>query len=443
MEAPQRVIRAALIHHEGSLREGLEIGIAGDRIAWVGPAGEGPPGARAEDWGEVALLPGTVNAHGHAFQSLLKGFADDRPFASWRDDVLYPFSQDLDEEAIYVGALFAFAEALVAGTTTTVDFFYLHDGGNRNAELVMRAAKDAGIRLVLARAFYDLDAPTQAPRRYRESAAEASERLLALAREHAGDPLLSVQPAPHSLHAARPETIGVALEAARALGVPCHLHLAEASYERAQVQERYGATPVRLLAKEGLLDPRLVTVHTVWVDDEELDLLAASGCGVVHCPGANAFLGDGMARVPEMLDRGIRVGLGPDGGCANNRQSVFDEMRMASLIAKARLQDGSALDAHTAFALGTSGGADLLGVDTGSLRPGCFADLVALDLNDLSLQPRATVEQQLVHSLQATAISRVVVGGEVVVDAGRLERLDEAELRTRIGAVTRRWRRSS
>lgn len=438
MQSGGRVIRAALIWHEGALAEGWEIGVSADRITSIGRAGDHPDGA-VEDWGDVAILPGTVNAHGHAFQNLLKGFGDDRPFHSWRDDVLYPFSEHFDGEAIYVAALFAFAEALAAGVTTTVDFFYLHDNGNANAELVVKAARDIGIRLVLARAFYDVDAPTRAPGRYRESASDALDRVMALARSHADDPLLSIQPAPHSLHAACPATIAMALDAARELDVPCHLHLAEASYERMQIEERYGSTPVRLLAAEGLLDRRLVCIHTVWVDDEELDLLAESGCGVVHCPGANAFLGDGMARVPEMLERGIHVALGPDGGCANNRQSVFDEMRMASLVAKARLADGSALDATTVLGLGTSGGADLLSLDAGRLSPGSLADLVALDLTDLSLQPRVTLERQIVHSMQATAIARVMVGGEIVFADGRHTRVDASDLRARIDAVTGRW----
>ncbi|CAN5705713.1 amidohydrolase [soil metagenome] len=439
MQKDERFIRGALTWHDGALREDWEIRVSADRISSIGPAESDRTGGAVEDWGDVAILPGTVNAHGHAFQNLLKGFGDDRPFDSWRDDVLYPFSEHLDEEAVYVGALFAFAEALAAGVTTTVDFFYLHDEGNTNAEVVIKAAKDIGIRLVLARTFYDVDAPTGAPRRYREPAIDARDRLMALARRHAGDPLLSIQPAPHSLHAARPETIGMALDAARTLDVPCHLHLAEASYERAQVEQRYGLSPVRLLDAEGLLDRRLIAIHTVWVDDQELDLLAESGCAVVHCPGANAFLGDGMARVPEMLERGIRVALGPDGGCANNRQSVFDEMRMASLVAKARLKDGAALDARTALGMGTSAGADLLAVDAGRLSPGAFADLVALDLADLSLQPRATLERQIVHSMQATAIERVMVGGEVVFAGGRHTRVDASELRARIDAVTRRW----
>ena len=434
-------IRAALVYLDGAFRSDMAIVVSDGLIERVVSVSELGEDGRADDWGEVAVLPGSVNTHGHAFQNLLKGFADDRPFVSWRDDVLYPFSERLDRDAIYTGALFAFAEALLSGATTTVDFFYLHDDGNDNAEQVIRAAGDIGIRLVLARTFYDLDAPTSAPSRYRESTGDAEARCLALAQAHGGDPWLSVQPAPHSLHAATPDTIAVALEVAGTLGVPCHLHLAEAEYEREQVRERYGTTPVRLLEREGLLGPSLITVHTVWVDDEELDMLAETNTGVVHCPGANAFLGDGIASLPEMLARGIRVGLGPDGGCANNRQSVFDEMRSASLMAKARLCDGGAVDAPTVLALGTSGGADLLGLNAGTIEPGRVADLVALDLTDLSLQPLVTLERQVVHSMQSTAIAKVMVGGEVVVDRGQLTRIDRSDVLRRIEDVTKAWAR--
>ena len=436
-----RAITAELIHDGSGFVTGRALLVQGDRSAGLVSLDAIPEGAVREDWGPVALLPGTVNAHGHAFQNLLKGFADDRTFDLWRDDVLYPFSERLDGHDIYTGALFAFAEALLAGVTTTVDFFYLHDGGNGNARRVIEAARATGIRLVLARAFYDEDAPSAAPVRYREKAHEAAARCKELAREYEGDPLISIQPAPHSLHAASPETIACALEVAHELDVPCHLHLAEAAYERAHIEERYGTTPVRLLYREGLLGPRLVTIHTVWVDDEELDMLAEAGVGVVHCPGANAFLGDGIARVPEMIARGIRVALGPDGGCANNRQSIFEEMRQATLMAKARLVDGSAMTAGVALALGTKAGGDLLGMPVGSFAAGCFADAVALDLDDLSLQPLATLEHQVVSSMQATAVSRVMVGGEIVVDGGRPQRFDLAELRARIAETTGAWTR--
>lgn len=436
-----RAIRGALAWVDGAFVRDRTILVEGGRIAGVVPSGATAPGIPVEDWGEVAILPGSVNCHGHAFQNLFKGFADDLRFERWRDDVLYPFSERLDASAIYTGALFAFAEALLAGATTTVDFFYLHDAEGKNQDAVLRAARDIGIRLVFARAFYDDDAPTKAPASYREPAAEAAARLEELAGSVRGDDLISVQPAPHSLHAVSPDTLAVALDVAGHLDVPCHLHLAEASYEVEQVRARYGTTPVRLLQREGLLTDRLVAVHGVWLDDEELDMMADAGSAIVHCPGANAFLGDGIARLPEMLERGVRVGLGPDGGCANNKQSVFEEMRLASLFAKARLTDGSALDAPTALDLGTRAGGDVLGLPVGSLAEGAYADLVALDLADVSLQPLATLERQIVNSMRSTAIDKVMVGGEVVVSDGALTRVDRADLNRRIAAVTEGWTR--
>lgn len=434
-------IRAALVWFRGAFVRDHAVLVEDGRISGVIALDEIPHGAHVRDWGNVAIVPGSVNCHGHAFQNLFKGFADDLTFDGWRDDVLYPFSEDLDESDVYTGATFAFAEALLAGATTTVDFFYLHDREGSFARAVLRAAGDVGIRLVFARAFYDPDAATKAPAMYREPVGEAVQRLEDLARDHERDDMVSVQPAPHSLHAVSPETIAAALDAAERLDVPCHLHLAEASYEVSQVQDRYGTTPVRLLEREGLLHDRLIAVHGVWLDDEELDMVAAAEAAIVHCPGANAFLGDGIARLPEMLDRGIRVALGPDGGCANNKQSVFEEMRLASLFAKARLTDGSAVDAPTALRLGTEAGGDVLRLPVGSIQPGNHADLVALDLNDLSLQPLATLERQIVNSMQSTAVSKVMVGGEVVVEQRSLVRVDAIELNAKIAETTRRWSR--
>ena len=163
-----RAILGALVHTGAGFEPDMAVLVEGDRIAHVVPRTEVPAAIDLDNWGDVAIVPGTVNAHGHAFQNLLKGFADDLSFDRWRDDVLYPFSDRLDGDAIYTGALFAFAEALLAGATTTVDFFYLHDASNENAERVIEAAHDIGIRLVMARALYDPDAPTRAPTRYRE-----------------------------------------------------------------------------------------------------------------------------------------------------------------------------------------------------------------------------------------------------------------------------------
>src|SRR5206468_623775 len=187
------------------------------------------------------LLPGTVNIHCHTFQSLLRGLGDDLDFMAWRDRVLYPFSTRLDREGIYLGAAFAFAEMLLHGATTCVDFFYLQDEGNDNAEAVIQAARDVGIRLVLARTMYDWEG---APTRYRD--------------------------------------------------------------------------------KLGVLGERMIGVHCVWLDDEEVRLMGERRAGLAYCPSSNMILGDGITRITELRAAGVRVGLGTDGGCTNNRLSVFE-----------------------------------------------------------------------------------------------------------------------
>src|SRR5499426_1798195 len=164
-----------------------------------------------------ALLPGTVNSHCHTFQSLLRGLGDDLDFMGWRDRVLYPFSERLDREALALGAAFAFAEMLLHGATTCVDFFYLQDDGNENAEAVIEAARAVGIRLVLARAMYDW---AGAPKRYRETPAAAARRVRELMTRHAGDATVGVQPAPHSPHGASPSMIRAGWEVAEEQGVP-------------------------------------------------------------------------------------------------------------------------------------------------------------------------------------------------------------------------------
>jgi 5-methylthioadenosine/S-adenosylhomocysteine deaminase len=160
---------------------------------------------------------------------------------------------------------------------------------------------------------------------------------------------------------------------------------------------------------------------------------------VVHNPGANLFLGDGIAPLREMLARGIRVCLGTDGGCTNSRQSVFEEMRMAALLQKGRLADATVLRAEEAFLLGTARGGEALGLPVGRIAPDHAADLVVLDLDALSLLPRETAPKQVVYAMQPDAIRRVIVGGETVVEDGRLTRVDQAEIVAAVRETTKGW----
>ena len=383
-----------------------------------------------------ALLPGTVNSHCHTFQSLLRGLGDDLDFMGWRDRVLYPFSERLDRAGIALGAAFAFAEMLKQGATTCVDFFYLQDAGNENAEAVIEAARAVGIRLVLARAMYDWEG---APKRYREPVDEAARRVRELIAAHRHDETVVVQPAPHSPHGASPAMIRAGWEVAEREDTVFHIHVAEGQYEGERTRREHGATPIRYLDRLGVLGPRMIGVHGVWLDDEEIALMGARGAGLAYCPGSNMFLGDGITRLPEMLRAGVRVGLGTDGGCTNNRLSVFDEMRTGSLLQRVRLLDGTALSAATAFDLGTRSAAALLRLEAGVIGPGRLADLVAIDLGHLSLQPRHDLLKSVVYAMSPAAITDVWVHGRRVVEQRRLLTVSEEDLVQRVAALTKGW----
>jgi len=452
-----RLITAEQVWVDGAFRQGWAVEIQGDEITWVGPLAErgaGPaetgrpaaggrptagysPAAAVEDWGRVALVPGTVNAHNHSFQSLLRGIADDRPFFVWRDQALYRFAPRLGPEGVYAGALLAFGEMLGYGVTTVNDFFYIHDGGNENAEAVIQAAQDVGIRLVLTRTMYDW---TGAPSSFVETVADAARRTRQLMEKYAGHPSVTVYPAPHSPHAASPEMIQAGWRLAEETGTYFHIHVAEGQYEVEQIRRQYGLKPIEWLESLGVLGPRLVIVHGVWLDEEDIRRLGGAGAGLAYNPASNMFLGDGITKLPEMLAAGVRVALGTDGGCSNNRTSVFDEMRMCALLQKVARLDGSAIDAETVFHLGTAGGGDVLGLPIGRIAPGCKADLVALDLDDISLCPPHNLLKNIVYSMSPTAIRRVMVGGRLVWAGGELLTFPLARIRRLVETVTAGWR---
>ena len=397
-------------------------------------------GARRIAWPGRAMVPGTVNTHNHSFQSLLRGIGDDLPFLEWRDRALYRYSPRLDADDMETAALFAFGEMLLHGVTTVCDFYYLNRGGNDHASATIEAARRLGIRIVLARCFYDW---TGAPEAYRETVPQAVANFEALFRRyHDRDRcLVSIQPAPHSQHGATPAMIEAGAGCARDAGVPWHIHLAEERYQVDQSLERFGARPLHAVAALPVDLARMIAVHGCWFDAGERAVLAERGGALAYCPGSNMFLGDGVTDLVDLVGRGVRVGLGTDGGCSNNRVSVFDEMRTAALLQKVHRTDGQAIDAETCYALGTRTAGDVLRLPVGRIAPGYRCDLVALDLDDPSLWPVQAIEKNVVYSLSPRAIRDVVVDGQEVVAARRLCHVALYEIQARVRDVTNDWRR--
>ncbi|MDP9019173.1 MAG: amidohydrolase family protein [Candidatus Eremiobacteraeota bacterium] len=320
------------------------------------------------------VSPGFINGHSHAYQILLRGWADDLTFEQWRRDALYRVIPRLTPDDIYWTFVAAFTEMLSAGITSVVEFFYINGAGNAHAQAAIRAATDVGIRLILARTWMDA---AYAPVAFSETIAQAQERTDELI---AANPEVAICVAPHSLHAASPDMIRASMTFAQERDLLVHIHVAEAAYEGEATLKAHGATPVALLERLGVLNERLVAVHAIYISTEEKALLASSGARVVHNPMTNQYLGDGTCDVVGLSALGVPIALGTD---ADVKPSLLDEMRAASLMQKVSLRDGSALGAATAFDFGTKQGARALGIRAGALAEGHHADFTVLDATSI------------------------------------------------------------
>lgn len=396
---------------------------------------------KQEIWENMVMIAGTVNVHNHCFQSLLRGLSCDRPFLEWRDQALYRFSPQLNCEDIYNGAVFAFSEMMKCGVTTVSDFFYMHTFGKESDEMIVKAAQDVGIRLVLARTMYDWDG---APAGYVEDVATAVDNTRSLMEKYngTGNQMVTVLPAPHSLHAASPEMILAGHQLAKEMGCCYHIHVAEESFEVEQVmREHNGMTPIEYLDHIGVVDDSMVIVHGVWLKQAEIELLGKNGGKLAYCPSSNMFLADGITNLVDMKKNGVQIGLGTDGACSNNRISVFEEMRMAALLQKASSLNAMCLNYEDVFLMGTEDGGKLLDLPVGEIKPGNYADFVGIRTDVMSMQPISDSGEQilpnLVYSMQPDAIVRVVVNGKTTMQDGRLMQIDEAEVLDKVKKTMR------
>lgn len=429
-----KIIKPLYTYYNEAFEKNFGVAVEDDTIRMAGPLDqvqEAYPLAQQEAWTDLILIPGTVNIHNHCFQSLLRGLSCDRPFLEWRDNALYKYSNRLSLEHIYGGAVFAFSEMMRCGVTTVCDFFYLHGYGTESDEMIIKAARDVGIRLVLARTMYDWSG---APAGYVETVETAVENTRQLARKynHLGD-MVRIIPAPHSLHGASPEMIKAGHALARELGTGFHIHVAEEAYQVDKVKAEFdGMTPIELMDSLGVVDERLTLVHGVWLEEEEIALLGKRGASLAYCPSSNMFLADGITDIPAMMRHGVQIGLGSDGACSNNRISVFEEMRMVSLLQKAKTCDAMCVNFKDAFRMGTENGGRILDLPVGRVEAGFKADFVGVKIRDMSMQPISPSGEQLlpnlVYSMQPTAIDKVMVNGKLTVDGGRNTTVEEAEV---------------
>jgi len=362
------------------------------------------------------ILPGLINTHTHAAMVYFRGLADDLPLKEWLEDHIWPAeSQWLSPEFVSDAVELACLEMVKAGITTYNDMYFFGDAAGS-------ATKKIGIRAVLGAGIVDF--PTVAARtadEYLEKAGEFIERWK-------GDALITPCIAPHSLYACGTETLRKARKLADHHDVPVHIHLSETQWEVREITSRYGKRPVHYLKDIGFLEGRVLAAHCVWVEEDEIQLLARQRVGVSHCVESNLKLASGIAPVIRMLDAGVKVTFGTDSAASNNDLNIFSELSTAAKLHKAVSGDPTALDSRKALLMATRWGAEVLGLGefTGSIEEGKAADLVVVNLGKPHLTPIYDIYSHIAYSVRASDVELVMVGGKMIVKEGQFCGDDES-----------------
>jgi 5-methylthioadenosine/S-adenosylhomocysteine deaminase len=413
------------------------VGIDGGEIVFAGKISDHPllPEAREriEASGKI-ILPGLINTHCHAAMVCFRGLADDLPLMEWLHNHIFPVeAKYVNRAMVYPGTLLAAAEMILSGTTTMADGYFFESSA-------CRAAIDAGIRTVPAQGFIDFTPPDDAAIRNHIGIAE---KFLRKWRDRS--PLVTPALFPHTTYTCHERTLKAVKEAARAEGALYFIHLAETTEENRVVRDATGMTPVRYAGSLGILDPATVAVHAVWIDPEEIRILADTGASVSHSPESNMKLACGIAPVPELLAAGVRVGIGTDGAASNNDLDMMAEMDSCAKIFKVARMDPTVMDAATVLRMATIDGARTLGMDDqiGSVEPGKRADLILVDCRKPRMTPLYNPYSQIVYSANGADVCTSIIEGKVVMKDRRLLTLDldkameEAE---KIASIIRRER---
>jgi cytosine/adenosine deaminase-related metal-dependent hydrolase len=395
-----------------------------DGVVAATGGGAEPDADERVDLGGAIVTPGLINTHHHLYQTLTRARAQESNLFGWLK-ALYPVWARLDEEAEHVAARTGLTELALSGCTTVFDHPYVFPRGAGDLiEAEMTAARELGVRLVPSRGSMDLGEsdgglPPDSLVEEAETVLQETERLASRY------PELVV--APCSPFSVTGELMRESAELARRLDLTLHTHLAETVEEEAYCQELYGCRPVEYLERLGWLDGDVWCAHCVHLDESDVARFGETGTGVAHCPSSNLRLGAGVAPVRELLDAGVRVGLGVDGSASNERGDLFLEVKQALLVARGR-GGPEALTAREALRLGTRGGAQVLKRDDlGSLEPGKCADLAVWRLDGLELAGADDPVAGLVFS-GPHRVDRLVIAGDDVVREGRLVRGDEEEI---------------
>jgi 5-methylthioadenosine/S-adenosylhomocysteine deaminase len=381
------------------------------------------PGVEVFDCGGRTMIPGLINTHTHMPMTLLRGLEDDRRLDVWLLGYMMPVEREfVSPEFCHLGTLLACAEMIRGGVTSVADMYYFEDA-------VAEATAEAGMRAVCSQTVLKFPAPDAAS--YDDSLASAREFI----QRWSNHPLIIPSIGPHAPYTCTPEILKACTELALEFDVPLHIHLSETLQEVEQWREEYDMPVIPWVKKLGLFKAKVIAAHCVHIDEGEIHTLEHAGTGVAHNPSSNLKLASGFAPVTDMLANGLNVGIATDGASSNNDLDLFEEMRLASFVAKAVTGDPTALPARQVFSMASRMGAQALHIGhlTGSLEVGKRADLVLIDLDTTHNLPHferdpSAIYSRLVYTAKSNDVVDVMVNGRWLMRERSLLTVDEESL---------------
>jgi len=354
---------------------------------------------------DTIILPGLINGHGHSAMTIFRGMADDLALKKWLFDHIFPAeASHLNPDSVYWASLLACLEMIASGTTTSVDGYFF-------ADEIVKAASEAGIRALVSQGVIDFPAPgVPDPEENLDVALAFLERWMHLS--HLITPGIFC----HSPLTCSAKTLLRAHEISTRFNSPLQIHLSETQEEVEEIEKKTGLRPAFYLDDLGLLHGDLIAAHAVYLNEEEIDLLAKRHVKIVHCPESNMKLGSGIAAAVTMLEKGVTVGLGTDGCASNNNLDLFGEMDTAAKLAKVANLDPTLLDARTVLKMATIGGAKVIGLEdrVGTIESGKKADIIIVDTNTPHMIPLYNPYSQLVYSANGGDVRDVLINGRIV-----------------------------
>lgn len=373
-----------------------------------------------------ALIPGLINAHGHASMTLFRGLADDLPLMSWLNNHIWPAERRwVSEEFVADGTELAIAEMLLSGTTCFSDMYFYPN-------VVAKMAHKHKIRAHIMMPILEF------PSAWAENAEEYIHKGLTIHDDYRHHDLINVGFGPHAPYTVSDESLERIRMLSDELDALIHIHLHETCHEIEESMRQFGERPLQRLHRLGLLSPRLQCVHMTQINDDDIQLLKENGCHIVHCPESNLKLASGFCPITQLNEAGINVALGTDGAASNNDLDMLGEAKTAALLAKGVSQNATSIPAHQALRMATYNGAKALGLEAsiGSLEPNKSADMIAIDLSHLIDQPIYDPISHLIYNGCGQKVSHVWVKGKMLVDQGELISIDIKTLQFKVS----QWR---